>query len=146
MCESQCFKKYNNHNITVQDLHKIDVYKPSVHSLSNRFNIKIINYIEKLKKQQRKNQKLIKKQEIRINEFSKYNFKSSSKYSRIDISNIHKYDYEADLKSIPKIDKSNCWNNRIMYSLMSEFDCKIHTGFDRTTIIKQAKYVNGILN
>ena len=114
MCESQCFKKYNNHNITVQDLHKIDVYKPSVHSLSNRFNIKIINHMEKLNKQQRKNQKLIKQQEIKINELSKYNFKSSSKYSRIDISNIHKYDYEADLNSIPNIDKSNCWNNKIM--------------------------------
>ena len=84
MCESQCFQKYNHHNITVQDLHKIDVYKASVHSLSNKFNIQIINHIEKLKKQQRKNQQLIKQQEIRINELSKYNFKSS-KYSRIEI-------------------------------------------------------------
>ena len=138
ICELKCFEDYKNDNITAKDLHKIDIYKPTVDSLSNKFHIQIINYNEKQKKQQMKNQHFIKKQEIRINELSKNTVKYS-KYSRIEISNIDEYDYDAELKSIPNKDKSNCWNNHIMYDLMSEWDCKIYTGFDRKTIIKQAR-------
>ena len=143
MCASKCFKKFkfddnNNIKITVKDLHKIDIYKPKIHSLSYKFHIQIINHIQKYKKQQRKNQQLINKQQKIINELSEKNF-LTSKYSRIDISNIENYDYDAELESIPKSDKSNSWKNHIMYDLFSESDCQIHTGFDRKTIIKQAR-------
>ena len=143
MCAFQCFKKYkfdddDGINITAKDLHKIEIYKPKVHSLSNKFHIQIINHIQKHKKQQQKNQQLIDKQKKLINELSSKNL-ISSKYTRFDISNIEKYDYDAELESIPKTEGSNSWNNHIMYKLFAEADCKIHTGFDRTTIIKQAR-------
>ena len=82
MCASQCFNKFkfddnNNINITIKDLHKIDIYKPSVHSLSIKFHIQIMHHIEKYKKQQQKNQQLINEQQKIINELSQKNFVTS---------------------------------------------------------------------
>ena len=138
ICEYVCYELYRNDykSMTIHDLYHTEIYKAKDHNTSGKFHYNLACFMKKMDVRREREKKFTEKLKLEIEDL-KQRVIPYCKNSRVKL--VSNYDYDAEKKDIPKDEKSNCWYNRIQYQLLSEFDCYLYTGFDRSTIIKQAE-------
>ena len=136
ICQHVCLDIYRFKQIKHKDLYQTEIYSPYKHNISNKYLTESATFASNLLNKYQQSRQQIEELKQNIINLEK-RVVPYSKYSRVKL--VKDYDYASEAKTIPKKDKSNCWNNHVQYQLMSEADCKMHTGFDRSVIIKQAE-------
>ena len=145
ICKS-CHRKYIKTKkgciLTRKHMANIAVYDPKIHIVPGK-------YWNMLYANNKKLDKKVQKQHKQIHDLQQQNKELRNKIVR-SLKGKHwreckgDYDYDAEISRIPEGEgsgktKQNVWKNRIQYELMAESDCLTFSGFNRSTIIKQAR-------